>query len=498
MKCSPYLCGQEITSYTKGNTVFDGYIGSRVREGRREKVVVNEQGKWIRLSELTNVRPIGRLLHEEFDSALAGFVEKLDPEKMKDMPNQDKESLYKAAQEAIGPDAKGNEEEVKKIVDGTLMATAIKAGTDSNSSVVQKYLKEKRERIQKRIREVEAGYSFDNPDDLEVSFSEEPGDDIDAISNAFYDRHEEPLGEGVDDSSFWDAADLADELLLQGKSEEEVITAILEQYNFSADEAADLVATVIEGQMDAVGSMDDMDMDMADDFLVTGENDPYLENDLEDYGVEADFDAAIDDFDQNNNRYDERALYNHITERFAIDKEFAKKTLRESGNVYDSIIVLADHVRERRSTRLTEASPMAFIKNALLGGIKPKVGTMPKTGEQVPYYPKSEVDLKYANGRGVLNQINQVMAAEKITDDSGKPTSPENFLGAVEQGLQSTKMYDEKAKKTVTVADHPAVAGVLKQLAPLIKAAADVGAKVAAGSNATTSKLYNQARTAYA
>ena len=460
-KISPYLTGQEISSYTKGNKLFEGYIAKRVREGKVERVAVNESGKWIRLSELTNIKLTGRKLHEDVEDGINAFIDRLDPDKVKQMPDNDKEKLYSAAEEAVGDDAKGNEDEIKTYIDGALLASKVKNGTDSDSGVVQKYMKEKRDTIGKRLQEVSAG--FDQSDGSALHEFSRENVDLDSSSDAFYQAHDGDTDLHLSEDDFDSKADYVEELLAQGKTSSEVVTLLLETSNFDYDDAVSLVESISGEFLDESG-----EDEPADEYDFSPDDPDYVD---EDYtgndDIEGEFNEALDDFDTSNDRYDEKALFEHICTRFKIDGDTGKEVLRESGNVFDAIVAISTRVRESR--RFREAKPSNFMKGAILAGITPKQGKT-KAGEDVIYYLKSDIDNKYssANMKTALDRIQNVLRNEVVQDENGAQTDTMVFMRELEKVAGDTRYLDTITGKQGKLIEIPVIQGVVKKVATWI------------------------------
>lgn len=401
---------------------------------------------------------VGRRLHEDVEAGISSFIEKLDPDKLDKMPDNDKESLYKAAEEAVGDDAKGNEDDIKTFVDGAILSSKVKAGTDSDSNIVKQYLKEKRETIQKRLQEVQAGFVESPTDDL-TSIARD-NVDLDTSSEAFYASHpENDLNLSEDD--FDSQADYVEELLSQGMDASEVVTLLLETSNLDYDDARDMVESITgefldDGASDN-GYSDDLDFDGAGEGF--DEYDPAIDNE-----VEAEFDEALDEFDEANDRYDDHALYEHICKKFAIDEATSREVLREAGNVYDAVTSLAERVRESR--RLREAKPSSLLGHLLknIPKEKEKDGTVT--------YSKRAIDRLFgANIKEVQTAVNNIMGNETITTEDGKNTDQSVFWNEVQALLGKMYYKDEITGKKATLATIPTLQKALGDIAPMIQSA---------------------------
>lgn len=108
---SKFLIGQEVSGYTKTDRIFEGYVFKN-KEGK--KVVQNENGKWLYLSELNNIKQVGRRLNEEYEEAITNVTSKLSAEKVASKES-DFEKIAKDITTAAGiSDSDSNRQDAEK------------------------------------------------------------------------------------------------------------------------------------------------------------------------------------------------------------------------------------------------------------------------------------------------------------------------------------------------------------------------------------------------
>lgn len=133
--------GQPIRATQKDNSLFEGFYSKT--NNLNEEVIVNLQGGWCRLSEVSNIEIVGRNLREDAQATIDKFVDQLDGKELaKGLSDADKNVLEKTAEKLVGDDAKGNEEEVHQMVNDAILSKQIANSQDSMSNTISRLSKQ--------------------------------------------------------------------------------------------------------------------------------------------------------------------------------------------------------------------------------------------------------------------------------------------------------------------------------------------------------------------
>lgn len=139
-----FFVGQKIEGITPDKKLFEGFYAEveNKQTHLKESVVCKSDGTYIRLENLFNPQEKGRNLRESAEEVISDIINKLDPEKIKNMPDTDRKAIKDVIKTSLGPDASGNEDKIDSMVDSALMQNQFNNSTDSKSTVIQKYAKD--------------------------------------------------------------------------------------------------------------------------------------------------------------------------------------------------------------------------------------------------------------------------------------------------------------------------------------------------------------------
>ena len=124
---SKFLVGQEVSGYTAKDHVFEGFVFKN-KEGR--KVVRNDEGKWLYLSELKKIKQVGRRLNEEYEEAITNVTGKLSADKIADKESEFENIAKDVATAAGVSESDSNREDAEKFAHEQLVG--LKAEKDAS------------------------------------------------------------------------------------------------------------------------------------------------------------------------------------------------------------------------------------------------------------------------------------------------------------------------------------------------------------------------------
>ena len=126
---SKFLVGQEVSGYTSKNHVFEGFVFKN-KEGR--KVVRNDEGKWLYLSELKKIKQVGRRLNEEYEEAITSVTGKLSADKLANKESEFENIAKDIATAAGVSESDSNRKDAEKFAHEQLVG--LKAEKDASIS----------------------------------------------------------------------------------------------------------------------------------------------------------------------------------------------------------------------------------------------------------------------------------------------------------------------------------------------------------------------------
>ena len=413
MSFSKYLNGQEISGYTKDNEIFEGVVYKN-NEGIRV-AVRNTDGKWLKLTELSNIKETGKQLKEELENALSTFNTYYDSQFDNDAVKKGGDPVYeKIADTYIDSSddraVKDNKDEFKKAAVDSISAKVtnneIKKGNTTASNELDKYKKD----LAKNPMAVE-----NNPNEsakITESMDSKLSDDEQNFDNMLDEDFTQDV---VSNDSFDGAAtEYVDNEIEEGsKSKEEIIDDLQTQFNLSAEDAENMYKYFADHKDDLY---DDnlMDDDLKDDKFD-------IENE-----VDTDFEAELNNFDDDGNAvYADETLLERLNKKFNIGVDTQQLLNEVDNSVPDAVLKLAEcevqhRMNEIQSRQLATAAGFVFGKNrkgaengkpiALSGAVLGEVLNKMSSGINSGF----DVDLPH-NGRTIL-AANKLMTPRDCRD----------------------------------------------------------------------------------
>lgn len=277
-----YQNGQFLSAYTKNDTLFEGNVYTRL-DGT--KVVLNEDKKWLPISELKEIRLIQEAADEDQDiqKLVDTDIGKCDIDKLSSL---DDGALGKVGDsrenELIKSGIKINKGDYSTRFTNSVKANSIakdaNAGNISVSTALEKYKQSKDVDIDMRIKKT-----------LKESFEDDFLDDDFGVADYdddFSNDEEVNTFDEFDDEDFSDYDDIYDE---------------------------DIDDVIVDKQED-----DLLFDDAFENF--TESSDSLAESKIRE-SVEKDFEAAFDEFEESIVRYDTSKLYEFLCEKFGYEAE---------------------------------------------------------------------------------------------------------------------------------------------------------------------------------
>lgn len=270
-----YQNGQFLSAYTKNDTLFEGNVYTRL-DGT--KVVLNEDKKWLPISELKEIRLIQEAADEDEDiqKLVDADIGKCDIDKLSSL---DDGTLGKVGDsresELIKSGIKINKGDYSTRFTNSVKANSIakdaNAGNISVSTALEKYKQSKKVDIDMRIKKT-LKESFEDDDLLDDDFGVADYEDN-------FSEDETDIFDEFDDEDFSDFNDIYDE---------------------------DVDDVIVDKQ--------------EDDLLYDDAFENFDESKIREE-VDKDFEAAFDEFEESVVRYDISKLYEFICDKFGYEAE---------------------------------------------------------------------------------------------------------------------------------------------------------------------------------
>ena len=143
-----FLVGQEISAFDKNNKIVEGKI---IVTSRGTKVCLTESCAKIPVSSLNSIRSVGKNLKEEVEDNIKALSDKIDWAAASKAPDKDK--VIKAFVDTVSSSSDdANKEDIEKAAQEEanmqLMQTKIDSGTSTASTELEKYMKDKADKVQ--------------------------------------------------------------------------------------------------------------------------------------------------------------------------------------------------------------------------------------------------------------------------------------------------------------------------------------------------------------
>lgn len=343
---SKYQEGQEISAYTKNDEIFEGYIKTR----NNIKFVVNESGKARKLSDLKLVKRVGRILEDDYQTALTDYIKKeYDIELLQKDKDNVVKPLWQAAkagmEDTLGKVAdEEGEGAVSTIIDTASMEEKVDNGEITGADALEKCMKSEEdkeetgeaetEKLQQQeslnIKGIAPEKLFDNrliQNHILKEITVQPA------AGAEYLQPETDYGMGPDHRE--DAIEDCMDMIERGESKEKIIDYLQTEFEIAKDEAENMYDDM--SQDDLTWEEDwALDEDTADEYDLYGVTYSDIDNEVDD-----EFEAELNTLDFDDIGFG-AAVVEHLAIKFGGD---AKKALKESNDIGEAVLNLAEQVK---------------------------------------------------------------------------------------------------------------------------------------------------------
>lgn len=342
---SRFLNGQTISGYTQKDTLFEGVVQTN---SKNQKAVVREDGKWMLLSNLKSIKQTGAKLNKVYESRISEVLDRLDPAKI-NFKEVDKTQLAKDVVTAAALDA--SDEDLVKEADAQLSVLAgladksddeLDKATDS-SDALEPFKKDAGETDEKA--ETASSVKDEDKKSIGAVIDTLDSDKIKVVENTDSKAHKMTLEEELQYNE-------NRKLVLEAKLEKERKARLQEDAEYDVAENYD----DFDDEFDDIGwdasDYDDTYSDeeeVEDDSLYDDdfENKTFLDDfeDEVDADVDSEFEDALDDYEAQGGLYSDEGLIDSLAEAFKLD---GKKALRESADIYEAVVKLAEQEKSKR------------------------------------------------------------------------------------------------------------------------------------------------------
>ena len=303
---SKFLVGQEVSGYTSKNHVFEGFVFKN-KEGR--KVVRNDEGKWLYLSELKKIKQVGRRLNEEYEEAITSATGKLSADKLANKESEFENIAKDIATAAGVSESDSNRKDAEKFAHEQLIG--LKAEKDASVSGNKAAM----EKAKEDLKDIEK-----DPGEQAEESLKESKNQYDTNKKLFEDyKKRKAMREAYNETEDFDYADDMDL---------EVDDEFFDNEEFDEEPNED----------SEVESFDDDLLD--DDLLNDSEFDDY------DDTVSDEFEAELDSYEDAGGDYTDDYLLEALAKKFGGDAQLALK--ESKGDKMNAVLHLANQVRKLR------------------------------------------------------------------------------------------------------------------------------------------------------
>ena len=303
---SKFLVGQEVSGYTSKNHVFEGFVFKN-KEGR--KVVRNDEGKWLYLSELKKIKQVGRRLNEEYEEAITSVTGKLSADKLANKESEFENIAKDIATAAGVSESDSNRKDAEKFAHEQLVG--LKAEKDASISGNKAAM----EKAKEDLKDIEK-----DPEEFAEENLQESKNQYDTNKKLFEDyKKRKAMREAYNETEDFDYADDMDL---------EVDDEFFDNEEFDEEPNED----------SEVESFDDDLLD--DDLLNDSEFDDY------DDTVSDEFEAELDSYEDAGGDYTDDYLLEALAKKFGGDAQLALK--ESKGDKMNAVLHLANQVRKLR------------------------------------------------------------------------------------------------------------------------------------------------------
>ena len=304
---SKFLVGQEVSGYTSKNHVFEGFVFKN-KEGR--KVVRNDEGKWLYLSELKKIKQVGRRLNEEYEEAITSVTGKLSADKLANKESEFENIAKDIATAAGVSESDSNRKDAEKFAHEQLVG--LKAEKDASISGNKAAMEKAKEDLKD---------SEKDPEEFAEENLQESKNQYDTNKKLFEDyKKRKAMREAYNETEDFDYADDMD---LEVDDEFFDNEELDEEPNEDSE----------------VESFDDDLLD-DDDLLNDSEFDDY------DDTISDEFEAELDSYEDAGGDYTDDYLLEALAKKFGGDAQLALK--ESKGDKMNAVLHLANQVRKLR------------------------------------------------------------------------------------------------------------------------------------------------------
>lgn len=323
---SRFLVNQQVSGYTKNDTIFEGIIKVRT-DG---KPVVTNGKSWCYLEDLKVVKPVGRLVEESIADSFSSVFKPIDfQNKIKN--DRDEEKAIKAAIDIVKNTNKDainqSDEDLESIAKDSFTSLKTKSSIDSGDTTETK----EQEKILDEL-------SFDDPEEKDKAIADNTLTEDSLID--YFNKKRKAIGKVMKEAEIKAMKEFSYVDDDYGMTPENLVKAkdfINNEIDFAFDDISQKVAE------DFNSSLDD-----AQNLVVDVMSDNSLKDSLVDYDItkkENEIESIIDDFyNEDPEEYgnmDNLLLY--ITERLEIPEHIVEKLLNEcDGDSSEAICRLSE------------------------------------------------------------------------------------------------------------------------------------------------------------
>lgn len=332
---SKFLVGQEVSGYTSKNHVFEGFVFKN-KEGR--KVVRNDEGKWLYLSELKKIKQVGRRLNEEYEEAITSVTGKLSADKLANKESEFENIAKDIATAAGVSESDSNRKDAEKFAHEQLVG--LKAEKDASISGNKAAM----EKAKEDLKDIEKDPVEQAEESLKESMSVKIT--LEDWKRSGITPPEEFVEENLQESK--NQYDTNKKLFEDYKKRK----AMREAYNETEDfDYADDMDLEVD---DEFFDNEEFDEEPNEDSEVESFDDDLLDDDLlndsefDDYDdtVSDEFEAELDSYEEAGGDYTDDYLLEALAKKFGGDAQLALK--ESKGDKMNAVLHLANQVRKLR------------------------------------------------------------------------------------------------------------------------------------------------------
>lgn len=380
---SKFLVGQEVSGYTSKNHVFEGFVFKN-KEGR--KVVRNDEGKWLYLSELKKIKQVGRRLNEEYEEAITSVTGKLSADKLANKESEFENIAKDIATAAGVSESDSNRKDAEKFAHEQLVG--LKAEKDASVSGNQAAMEKAKEDLKDIEKDPEEQAEESLKESMSVKITFEDSFAAKQFKDAMKKRFNYPetksryqvvsghdengrtvFVEGTLKQRYNKANDtkanleeFAEENLQESKNQYDTNKKLFEDYKKRK------AMREAYNETEDFDYADDMDLEVDDEFFDNEEfdeepnedsevesfDDDLLDDDLlndsefDDYDdtVSDEFEAELDSYEDAGGDYTDDYLLEALAKKFGGDAQLALK--ESKGDKMNAVLHLANQVRKLR------------------------------------------------------------------------------------------------------------------------------------------------------